>query len=134
MLVYLHGGPGDAVLPLVMKYNKMLEQQFTVVVWEQRGAGKSYYKFDGAMTIAVFLDDLHSLVDLLPPWFYQRHILTGLKRRSSSIGLRNPAIFHNGARVNGSIGCCVICLLNQSAIALCGIVTAAAGENGPDMR
>ena len=42
LLVYLHGGPGDAALPLVMKYNKMLEQQFTVVVWEQRGAGKSY--------------------------------------------------------------------------------------------
>ena len=43
LLVYLHGGPGDAALPLVMKYNKMLEQQFTLVVWEQRGAGKSYY-------------------------------------------------------------------------------------------
>lgn len=40
LLVYLHGGPGDAALPLVMKYNKMLEQQFTVVIWEQRGAGK----------------------------------------------------------------------------------------------
>lgn len=28
LLLYLHGGPGDAALPLVMKYNKMLEQQF----------------------------------------------------------------------------------------------------------
>lgn len=54
LLLYLHGGPGDAALPLVMKYNKMLEQQFTVVVWEQRGAGKSYYKFDGNITIDVF--------------------------------------------------------------------------------
>lgn len=46
LLIYLHGGPGDAAFPLVMTYNKMLEQQFTVVIWEQRGAGKSYYKFE----------------------------------------------------------------------------------------
>ena len=29
LLIYLHGGPGDAAFPLVMTYNKMLEQQFT---------------------------------------------------------------------------------------------------------
>ncbi len=59
LLIYLHGGPGDAAFPLVMTYNKMLEQQFTVVIWEQRGAGKSYYKFDGPVTIDIFLNDLY---------------------------------------------------------------------------
>ena len=54
LLVYLHGGPGDAALPLVMKYNKMLEQQFTVVVWEQRGAGKSYYKLSVPLQSTIF--------------------------------------------------------------------------------
>lgn len=32
LLLYLHGGPGDAALPLVIKYNKELEKHFTVVV------------------------------------------------------------------------------------------------------
>lgn len=66
LLLYLHGGPGDAALPLVLQYNKELETCFTVVVWEQRGAGKSYDAFDGgALTLDTFLKDLQSLVELL---------------------------------------------------------------------
>ena len=61
--MYLHGGPGDAALPLIAKYNKPLEEVFTVVIWEQRGAGKSYYPFseNEEMTISTFVDDLHVL-------------------------------------------------------------------------
>lgn len=65
LLLYLHGGPGDAALPLVMKYNKELTKNFTFVIWEQRGAGKSYYKFTKSVTIGDYLDDLHLLVKLL---------------------------------------------------------------------
>lgn len=88
LLVYLHGGPGDAALPLVIKYNKMLEQQFTVVVWEQRGAGKSYYKFDGPVTIDVFLNDLHTLVDYLLSRFHQNSLYLIGHSWGSILGLR----------------------------------------------
>ncbi|WP_367881951.1 alpha/beta fold hydrolase, partial [Anaerofustis stercorihominis] len=55
LLLYLHGGPGDSALPLVLKYNRELEEHFTVVVWEQRGAGKSYYDFkNDEITIDMF--------------------------------------------------------------------------------
>ena len=88
LLVYLHGGPGDAALPLVMKYNKMLEQQFTVVVWEQRGAGKSYYKFDGNITIDIFLKDLHTLVEHLLGRFHQSSLYLLGHSWGSILGLR----------------------------------------------
>ncbi|MCU6734484.1 alpha/beta fold hydrolase [Diplocloster agilis] len=88
LLVYLHGGPGDAALPLVMKYNKMLEQQFTVVVWEQRGAGKSYYKFEGPVTIDIFLNDLHTLVDQLLSRFHQSSLYLVGHSWGSILGLR----------------------------------------------
>lgn len=88
LLVYLHGGPGDAALPLVMKYNKMLEQQFTLVVWEQRGAGKSYYKFDGPITIDVFLNDLHTLVERLLSRFHQSSLYLLGHSWGSILGLR----------------------------------------------
>ena len=35
LLLYLHGGPGDAALPLVLKYNRELESHFTVAVWDR---------------------------------------------------------------------------------------------------
>lgn len=55
LLVYLHGGPGDAALPLMSKYNSELGKTFNVVVWEQRGAGKFYYKFAEEEQISIEL-------------------------------------------------------------------------------
>jgi len=63
ILLYLHGGPGDAALPLVLKYNEQLEDIFTVVILEQRGAGKSYYPFaeSDQIKIDTFIADIYAL-------------------------------------------------------------------------
>lgn len=65
VLLYLHGGPGDAALPLIEHFNAELSQKYTLVIWEQRGAGKSYYKFtkDEKITINDFVNDLKVLID-----------------------------------------------------------------------
>lgn len=71
VLIYLHGGPGDAALPLVEHFNKELAQKYTLVIWEQRGSGKSYYPFakNERMTINTFVSDLKILIDhLLTEW------------------------------------------------------------------
>ena len=41
VLLYLHGGPGAAHLPVARFYSEELERQFVVVHWDQRGAGAS---------------------------------------------------------------------------------------------
>lgn len=43
-LLFIHGGPGDSDMILHEKYNKPHEKNFVVVNWDQRRAGKSYYK------------------------------------------------------------------------------------------
>lgn len=43
VLLYLHGGPGGAVMPWVdLFHTPLLEENFTVVHWDQRGSGKSF--------------------------------------------------------------------------------------------
>ncbi len=67
IILYLHGGPGTASLPLLEHYNSDLEKHFIVVNWDQRGAGKSYdiklTKSD--IKIEYFLSDLEELVAFL---------------------------------------------------------------------
>jgi pimeloyl-ACP methyl ester carboxylesterase len=42
ILVYVHGGPGAVEMPLAWTFERPWEDFFTVVQWDQRGAGKSY--------------------------------------------------------------------------------------------
>jgi pimeloyl-ACP methyl ester carboxylesterase len=43
VILYLHGGPGEAQSPFLNQF-KRWEKDFTVVNWDQRGAGKTYEK------------------------------------------------------------------------------------------
>lgn len=63
ILLIVHGGPGDAAMPIMNSVNRKLEEDFIVVNWDQRGSGKSYYKFknDSDITIDTFVRDLHEI-------------------------------------------------------------------------
>jgi proline iminopeptidase len=41
ILLWIHGGPGIAFIPLSATFQDPLEKYFTVVEWDQRGAGKT---------------------------------------------------------------------------------------------
>jgi len=63
VLLVVHGGPGDAAMPIMNKINRNLEQDFIVVNWDQRGAGKSFYKYkkDSDISIDTFVCDIHEI-------------------------------------------------------------------------
>ncbi len=77
ILLWLHGGPGNLSLPLYMHYNAPLEQQFTVVYWDQRGSGKSYSSriAPESMTLEQFIADTHELTYWLKKQFNQDKIV-----------------------------------------------------------
>ncbi len=46
ILLFIHGGPGVAFIPLSGAFQDPWEKYFTVVQWDQRGAGKTYTSND----------------------------------------------------------------------------------------
>jgi pimeloyl-ACP methyl ester carboxylesterase len=66
VLLYLAGGPGGTDLG-AMRGDVSLEQDFVVVTWEQRGAGKSYSALDPAHTLTLdqMVSDTIELTDYL---------------------------------------------------------------------
>lgn len=77
LLVVLHGGPGGSETALFRAYQAGLEDHFTVVYWDQRGAGRSYAATipPETMTIERFLADLDELVDALRARFGPRKVV-----------------------------------------------------------
>lgn len=100
LLLYLHGGPGDAALPLVLKYSGDLEKYFTVAIWEQRGAGKSYYKFGEKENVCIdtYVQDTYALVKILLNRFEQDKVFLVGHSWGSVIGLlfckQYPGLVH----------------------------------------
>jgi len=64
-LIVLHGGPGLSETVLFRHFNAALEKSFTVVYWDQRGAGKSLDRNipRASMTVEQFISDLDELVE-----------------------------------------------------------------------
>ena len=89
ILLILHGGPGDTSLPMVRKYNKPLEKVFNVACWEQRGAGKSYYRFDAAKPpkISDFVQDAKVLCEILLKYFGQTKLFISAHSWGSVLGI-----------------------------------------------
>jgi pimeloyl-ACP methyl ester carboxylesterase len=63
-LVMLHGGPGWSETGFFRGCNAVLEKSFTVVYWDQRGAGRSSHRSipRASLTVAQHLADLDELV------------------------------------------------------------------------
>jgi pimeloyl-ACP methyl ester carboxylesterase/membrane protease YdiL (CAAX protease family) len=66
-LIVLHGGPGMSEMGFFRHCNAPLERHFTVVHWDQRGAGKSFDRTipRSSMTLNQFIADLDELVDVV---------------------------------------------------------------------
>jgi pimeloyl-ACP methyl ester carboxylesterase len=64
-LILLHGGPGLSEMRFFRHFNAPLEKSFTVVYWDQRGAGKSFDRKipTSSMTVEQFIADLDELVN-----------------------------------------------------------------------
>lgn len=77
VLLFVHGGPGSCDRPLVIKYLSELADAFTIVCWDQRGAGKAYDSKAAKtekMTLDTCIEDAYAVVRYLKERFSQNKI------------------------------------------------------------
>lgn len=89
VLLFLHGGPGMPAMYLAHAWQRPLEDDFVVVQWDRRGAGKSYFGDipPRYLTVRRLLDDTFELVNLLRGRFAQDRVFLVGHSWGSYLGL-----------------------------------------------
>lgn len=93
VLLYLHGGPAMPTYFLEQRHPTGLEQDFTIVWWEQRGAGLSYSAHlpSETMTVQQLVADTVSVTDYLRIRFGKEKIYLMGHSWGSFIGIKAAA-------------------------------------------
>ena len=100
VLLFLSGGPGGSEAGRVLRFNQELEQHFVVVIWEQRGCGKSYPALNpkSGLTVDQYVADIIELTDMLRARFDEDKIYLLGHSWGTIIGVRaaqqRPDLFH----------------------------------------
>jgi proline iminopeptidase len=92
ILIYIHGGPGAVEMPFGWAFQRPWEDFFTVVQWDQRGAGRSYPLNDPktlapTLTIDRYRDDTIELIELLRKNYGKRKVFLLGHSWGSVVGL-----------------------------------------------
>lgn len=100
VMLFLHGGPGSPEFAFINKTNPDLENDFVMVYWEQRGAGKSYSKEidPQTMTVSQLVSDTKELSQMLAKRFNQEKIYLMGHSWGSFLGIltswQYPELYH----------------------------------------
>ncbi|MFF2449074.1 alpha/beta fold hydrolase [Neobacillus sp. NPDC058068] len=94
IILFVHGGPGCSEIPYVRKYQDLLEKNFTIVHYDQRGSGKSYHFFEDYTNLStdVHVNDLLALTDYFTKKLGQKKVLLIGHSFGTYIGMKAASI------------------------------------------
>jgi pimeloyl-ACP methyl ester carboxylesterase len=79
VVLFLHGGPGDALSPFADAMFRGWEKDFTLVQWDQRGAGRTYGKsgpsIEPTMTVERMVQDGIEVAEFLTKHLNKKKII-----------------------------------------------------------
>lgn len=103
ILVFVHGGPGSVEMPIAWSFQRPWEDFFTVVQYDQRGAGRSYRLNDPealapTLTLDRYRDDAIELIEQLRKRYGQQKVFLLGHSWGSLVGLavaaKRPDLLH----------------------------------------
>lgn len=79
VILYLHGGPGNSDTPMSYVFSDYLVDDYTVVCWDQRGCGRTYFRNDdknnSTLSFEMAISDMEVLTSYLKERFSQEKII-----------------------------------------------------------
>ncbi|MGB5757608.1 MAG: alpha/beta hydrolase [Acidimicrobiales bacterium] len=89
VLLFLAGGPGGSEMGAMRKHLPRLEENFTVVTWDQRGTGHAYDQLDPTDTVTLdgAIDDTLAVTNYLRDRFGQEKIYVLGQSWGSTLGV-----------------------------------------------
>lgn len=77
VVIFVHGGPCCSEIPYARKYQSTLEENFTVVHYDQRGCGKSYEfgKEYSDVTASTHVNDLIALTQYISTYLHKEKLI-----------------------------------------------------------
>ncbi len=103
IILFVHGGPAAPVTPTMWQFQRPIEEYFTVVNWDQRGAGKSYGETDPeqvgpTIRIERYVDDAIEVAEHIRKRYGKRKLILMGHSWGTIVGmgaaLKRPDLFH----------------------------------------
>lgn len=90
IIIVVHGGPGSPETPYAVKYQNLLESNFTVVNYDQRASGKSYHFFEDYSNLStdLLVDDLSALTDYISERLGKEKVILMAHSSGTYIGIQ----------------------------------------------
>lgn len=103
IILFVHGGPAAPITPTMWEFQRPIEEYFTVVHWDQRGAGKTYLETEPdkvAPTIRIerYVDDAIEVAEHVRKRYGKRKLVLVGHSWGTIVGmgaaLKRPDLFH----------------------------------------
>lgn len=103
VILFVHGGPASTAMPTLWQFQRPIEEYFTVVHWDQRGAGKTFRETDPAsiaesIHIPRYVDDAIEVAEHVRKRYHKDKVILLGHSWGTIVGmhaaLKRPDLFH----------------------------------------
>lgn len=103
IILFLHGGPASPAMPSLWQFQRPIEEYFTLVHYDQRGAGKTYRETDpesisDSIHIDRYVDDAIEIAEYVRERYGKNKLILAAHSWGTVLGmkaaLKRPDLFH----------------------------------------
>jgi pimeloyl-ACP methyl ester carboxylesterase len=95
LILFLHGGPGSSRMRQADLFSNALQQQFLVVQWDQREAGKTQAlnASNRPVSLELMVEDTHDLIDALLHKYHQKKLYLAGESWGTVLGFKMAELY-----------------------------------------